>query len=208
MRHNNATVPLAAAAPRKAGPCRRRLSPLGIDIGMSIAIALTVTFGVGWVAYATLNNYTHDIASSSPLIYGSTGEMWWGVMRRNLPVFLGLVSGVATFGLGSLLTASSTALFVGATLSVTSSSIGWSELAGNSMIYAIPEFVALTIAAVAGLLPTVSVTRSALLISDRPNYLKLYLHRSSTALIVTGCAAVLLAIAAYVEALMMGGNLR
>ena len=182
-------------------------SELRTDLLLSLTIATAVAGGAGWLAYLAVDGATGGSAGEAPFFSGSVGEMWLEVMASNFPVFIALVSGIATFGLGSLLSLGSTALFVGATLSVTSNSLGWSSLAGNSVIYALPEFIALLLAGAAGILPAVTATRNAILGPGHRRFLRRYLHRCTTAAYLAIGAAVLLAAAAYVEALAMGGML-
>ncbi len=180
----------------------RQRAALVVAFGLSLGLLIS-GFLLGYHAVSNSPAPTADPASAAATPFG---EAFIGVLARNLPALCLAFSGAATAGLSTLVSWPLVAIYIGSTWHLSEKAIGREQVLAGTGLYAPVEFLALTIAAAAGLLPVLTAIWAALSSRATVTPFRAYLAAFPTALKLLAIAVVVLLAAAGVEAAVMAGK--
>jgi uncharacterized membrane protein SpoIIM required for sporulation len=126
-------------------------------------------------------------------------EAFIRVLRNNAPAAALLYAGTLTAGTVTLIVWPIVSAYVGATFRASAGILGLHDVVGTIWPYAPLEFLALSLAATAGLMPLVAGLRSAFA-EKEAGVLRAYAWEIPASLKVVAASLILLAVAAAVEA--------
>jgi uncharacterized membrane protein SpoIIM required for sporulation len=122
------------------------------------------------------------------------------ILLVNVPALCLVFSGVITGALTTLIAWPLTVVYIGATMRIGQEQLGVPEVVSSIWLYAPVEFLALLLAAGAGLMPIAAAVRSTLVNHEPITPYHQYVRVIPFALKTFGIASILLAVAAVLEA--------
>jgi len=134
------------------------------------------------------------------------GAVLPAILLRNLGVVMFLYSGVATFGLTSIISTGMLSVYIGATMAVGASNVGAGSLVGATGLYVPFEFTGCLVAATAGLYPTVAALSRIFTGSGRASSPGVYIGAFRTSLVVLAWAGALILLAAIIETVVIAAR--
>lgn len=176
-----------------------------------LIIAMTLSLALMLAGFIT--GFQTNLAAPSEPHLGEPTDLahtWLSALGRilvtNMPALCLVFSGVITGGISTLIAWPLTAVYIGSTMRIGQDQMGMGEVMSSIWIYAPAEFVALLLAAGAGLMPVTAGIRSALSLSEPGTPLRHYLGVFPLALKIFGLASALLLVAALIEATVLAAK--
>jgi uncharacterized membrane protein SpoIIM required for sporulation len=173
-----------------------------------LVVAMTLSLALMLAGFIT--GFQTNLAAQSELHLGEPtdlGHTWLSALGKilfvNVPALCLVFSGVITGGLTTLIAWPLTAVYIGATMRIGQVQLGVAEVVSSIWIYAPVEFLALLLAAGAGLMPITAAIRSTLVNNEPITPLNQYVQVIPFALKTFGVASILLAVAAVLEATVL-----
>lgn len=164
------------------------------------ALALSLALMAAGVIVGAQSDFGAILGDSSlPLPRTPWLEAFTRVLLNNAPSAALLYAGVLTAGAVTLIVWPIISAYVGATFRASVEVLGLHEVVGTIWPYALLEFLALSLAASAGLMPLLAAFRSALAEKDS-GVLRTYAIEIPTTLKFIAASVIMLTVAAAVEA--------
>lgn len=173
-------------------------------------LATTMTLSLALMLAGFVAGFQANLAVGAeplPVLPAGRSHTWLSAVGQillvNVPALCLVFSGVITGGLTTLIAWPLTAVYIGATMRIGQVQLGVAEVVSSIWIYAPVEFLALLLAAGAGLMPITAAVRSTLVNNEPITPLNQYVRVFPFALKTFGVASILLAAAAVLEATVL-----
>ncbi|MER6769415.1 stage II sporulation protein M [Streptomyces bacillaris] len=175
---------------------------------MAFAVSLAALCTGIVLGYTSMDPADADGGWADPDGRTATGSFvgsFGAILLRNTGAAMLLFSGVLTAGFSTVVALGLMAAYIGATFGAAAHTVGFQEALGSIVLYAPIEFLGLLFAATAGMLPVVTGVAHALRggAEDGGSPLRAYAGSIALSLRTLGVAAVVILIAALVEAVVI-----